>query len=709
MQTGLIRWTKKVIKIVVIVVVSLIALLFLLPYIMPATISQKIKTLVNRSIDGKVEFSKARLSFFNHFPSLTLTLYDFSSTGSAPYQHEKLFSADELALGIRLLPLIKGEIDVNKFFLSGADINILVNEKGEANYNIYRSSSNNTDTSSSSDTTTALKIEKIVIEKSDLVYNDSSSDILIKTKGLNYTGRGDLSKAIFDLRSHLTVDSFDLYYDSEPYVLKKRINADLVTKINTNSLAFEFTKNQLQINRLPLVASGKYEFLKKGYYMHFELKSDETKLRRVFTVLPPSYLGWMNKTKMKGTASITASLSGKYIGGTDTMPDLAFNMKVRDGYIAYEKAPAALSNLYLDFASRMKSLNPDSLSVNIDSVFFNIDKDYFNSVLKIKGYKEPYVFASIRSDLDLEKFDTALGLEKYDLKGKLKLMLNMNGKYAAGTSIPSFTLQCNLRDGYFHYTALPMPVQQINFNVTAKCPDNNYHNISAAFENIDIKALGNSIKGFVRLANTKDFPVDANLDVVFRLSDIQKFYPLDSLNIDGDLLMKVISTGNYQPAKKMFPKTEAIVKMENGSVKTKYYPAPIEKIAFNATVKNKEGTLSDLDVDIQPVSFEFEGKPFIVKADLENFDNIHYNIVSKGEIDLGRIYKVFSQKGWDVKGTVQTDLSLEGNQSDAVAGRYSRLHNKGTVKLNSIFVYSDLYPLPFLIDNGIFRFNQDEL
>ncbi len=107
----------------------MLGILFLLPYIMPGTISQKIKTLVNRSIDGKVEFSKARLSFFNHFPSLTLTLYDFSSTGSAPYQHEKLFSANELGLGIRILPLIKGEIDVNKFFLSGADINVLVNKK----------------------------------------------------------------------------------------------------------------------------------------------------------------------------------------------------------------------------------------------------------------------------------------------------------------------------------------------------------------------------------------------------------------------------------------------------------------------------------------------------------------------------------------------------------------------------------------------------
>jgi len=63
--------------------------MFALPYFFGDPISKKVKTLVNRSIDGKIEFSKAGLSFFNHFPSFTLKLYDF--TGSAPYQNQTSF------------------------------------------------------------------------------------------------------------------------------------------------------------------------------------------------------------------------------------------------------------------------------------------------------------------------------------------------------------------------------------------------------------------------------------------------------------------------------------------------------------------------------------------------------------------------------------------------------------------------------------------
>src|SRR4030095_12117721 len=198
MKVGL-KWIKKITKIIVITIVSLLLLLFLLPYIMPGTISEKIKTLVNRSIEGEVNFSKARLSFFNHFPALTLTLHDFTMKGSAPFQNDTLLSAGDMSFGIDIPALIGGSVTIDQFFLTNADINIQVNKNGDANYNVYKSNRAPDTSTSAPDTTTALKIEKIVIEKSNIVYDDRSSDVQINAHGLDYEGSGDLSKAIFDL------------------------------------------------------------------------------------------------------------------------------------------------------------------------------------------------------------------------------------------------------------------------------------------------------------------------------------------------------------------------------------------------------------------------------------------------------------------------------------------------------------------------------
>jgi AsmA protein len=712
----------KTVKITGISIVSLIVILFLLPYILPNTISDKVKQLVNRSINGEVNFSKARLTFFNHFPALTMTLQDFSLKGSPPFKSDTLLAANEVAFGINIFSLIKGNIEVDQFFITEGKINVKVNEQGDANYNVYQSSSSS-DTSSSSagDTTAALKIERIVIEKTDLHYDDLSSAILINAQGLDYTGRGDLSKAVFDLKSHLTVKKFDLYYDRYPYIMQKKIDADLLTSINTNSLALRFPKNTLHLNRLPMDFKGSFDFVEGGYDMNFQISTAAADLDDVMTALPPQYQGWLDKTTIKGKTDFKATLAGKYIAATQTMPDFALDLQVRKGSIAYEKAPVALSNLYLDMDYKLPGFDIEKQDLKLDSAFFNIGKDYFSTTLDLKGLSSPQVKAKANTSLDLASLDQALGLADYDLKGRLALNFTANGQYATGqnpakrrkeiiiTSIPAFTLNAALENGYVHYTLLPKPVEKLAFNMKVACPDNDYRHTSISIDNIDVKMMNNFINGFFKIGNAADFPVDAALKASINLPDIAQFYPLDSMELNGNLSVDLKSNGQYVSAKKIFPKTEAVFKLHGASIKTKYYPAPIQNIQIDATVANKQGTFRDLAVDIQPVSFEFEGKPFMIKADLRNLEDIQYDILSKGEVDLGRIYKVFAQQGLGITGTITTDLSLKGSEADAVAKRFAKLHNSGTLKVNDLTVTTEIYPLPFFIDKGWFRFQQDQM
>ncbi|MET0462507.1 MAG: AsmA family protein [Chitinophagaceae bacterium] len=712
----------KTVKITGISIVSLIALLFLLPYILPNTISDKVKQLVNRSINGEVNFSKARLTFFNHFPALTMTLQDFSLKGSAPFQTDTLLAANEVAFGINIFSLIKGDIEVDQFFITEGNIHVKVNEKGEANYNVYQSSpSSDTSTNSAGDTTAALKIEKIVIEKTDLRYDDLSSAILINAQGLDYTGRGDLSKAIFDLKSHLTVKKFDLYYDRYPYIMQKKIDADLLTSINTNSLALRFPKNTLHINRLPMDFKGSFDFVEGGYDMNFQISTAAADLDDVMTALPPQYQGWLEKTTIKGRTDFKAALAGKYLAATGTMPDFSLDLQVQKGSIAYEKAPAALNNLFLDMDYKLPGFDIEKQVLKLDSAFFNIGKDYFSTTLELKGLSSPQIKAKANSSLDLAALDQAIGLADYDLKGRLALNFTANGQYTTGqdpakrrkdiiiTSIPAFTLNASLENGYVHYTPLPKAVEKLAFNMNVACPDNDYHHTNVSIENIDVKMMNNFINGFLKIGNAADFPVDAALKASFNLPDIGQFYPLDSMELNGKLLIDLRSVGQYIAAKKIFPKTEAVFKLQGASVRTKYYPAAIENIQVDAVIANKQGTFRDLAVDIQPISFEFEGKPFMIKADVRNLEDIQYDILSKGEVDLGRIYKVFAQDGLNVTGTIVTDLSLKGSEADAVAKRFAKLHNSGTLKVNNLVVATEIYPLPFFIDKGWFRFQQDQM
>ena len=137
-----------------------------------------------------------------------------------------------------------------------------------------------------------------------MVYNDRSVPMQFIARGFNYNGSGDLSKDVFDLYTHTEMASVDFYYDNTPYILSKKVNADLVTKMNTKSLAFIFQKNNLLINRLPVQFTGRFGFLKNGFDIDFKFDSHETNLHDIVTALPPQYLKWLEKTDVRGAGDI---------------------------------------------------------------------------------------------------------------------------------------------------------------------------------------------------------------------------------------------------------------------------------------------------------------------------------------------------------------------------------------------------------------------
>ena len=219
-------------KITGITFVTLFLLLFIGPYLFPDTISKEIQKTINKNIKGEVKFKGASLSFFRHFPSLTLSLDEFMLKGAAPFQQDTLLYCKELSFGVNLSTIFSAQIKIDKVFLDESVINIKVDKKGNANYNVYQSTDK---TVTKEDTAaTAIKIEGIFINKSRLNYEDQSVPMRISAKGLNYSGKGDLSKAIFDLSSNANIDSLDVHYNNEPYLINKKINARLLTKININ-------------------------------------------------------------------------------------------------------------------------------------------------------------------------------------------------------------------------------------------------------------------------------------------------------------------------------------------------------------------------------------------------------------------------------------------------------------------------------------------
>lgn len=433
------RFFLKTLKFFAILIPTLLLLMFLLPVLFPGPVVRKVKAWANQNIEGELDFSKVRLSFFNHFPSLTATLYDANLKGSAPFKKDTLIAAEEISLGINIRRLIfGGDVYIDKIFVSNAFVNVLVNKKGEANYNVYVAKEKSATASSSDDA--SLKLEKIEITNTRFIYDDKSVDILIDAKGFNYTGNGDLDKDIFDLYSHANIDSLNFLMGTDAYLSNKKVNADLITKINTHSLAFFFEKNDLHINKLPVQFSGKLDFLSNGYDMDFSVASKKSTLAQLITAMPPAYLQWLEKTEVKGNADVALTLKGKYITSANIAPTLTFDMKINNGYVNHNKSPFPASDIYLDLHTRLPSLSTDSLNIVIDSINFKAAKNYLQGKFSMHGLTRPQIFANLKTLLNLNEIERATGLnagvsgnmtaaaivnrDYYDISAKGKILID---------------------------------------------------------------------------------------------------------------------------------------------------------------------------------------------------------------------------------------------------------------------------------------------
>ena len=619
---------KKVLRITGITFsVLFVVLIFLVltPFIFRDKFAALVKTTANKKLKTELNFSAMDVSFFHHFPNLTITLTNFSLKSSAPFTGDTLVRAHDISFGVNLGSLLGGPLKINRVYINQGRVLLEYNEKGASNFDVYNSGPAATSASpKSSGDGLAIRIEHIIFTKTDFIYSDPSIPLKITAHGINYHGQSDLSKEILRLASKVQIDSFDFSYNHLSYIKSKPIKADLMTKIDMNTLNMKFEKNDLHIKDIPFEFRGEFNFRKDGYTFFL-------------------------------------------------------------------------------------------------SLFSTLGKEYVSASLWLVSSKK--IFVSIKADvsLNLQNWTKGFDIKDTDLKGLFSMKLRAEGEYYTGQnpaskkpdtiplSIPDFTLTSSLRNGFYHDKRLPASLNRIFFDLKASAQNHDYRTVNLQLENLKAEFLKNRIEGFFRLKGLQDLPVEAHLATSVNLADLSKVVKLDSIQLQGMLDLNLNVNGKYAVSKKLFPLTTLSLSLKDGLLQTKYYPRPVTKINASATITNQTGKLSGTRVKLNPVSFLFEGNPFEIRADLSNPDNLSYNVVTKGSIDLGKIYHLFSYKGLDLDGFISTDLDLKGLQSDALAGRIEKLHNSGKFELRNIALRSEYLPKPLIVKSGIFRFENDKI
>lgn len=398
--------------------------------------------------------------------------------------------------------------------------------------------------------------------------------------------------------------------------------------------------------------------------------------------------------------------------------DLSTNTTINDLYINFENVA------YI--AHRPVSADA-TLEMDMKNMKFTFKENEFkvnDLPLKMDGWLSmPENTASILMDLNFStpetNFKSLLSLippvflkdyEGLEAKGEFVFKGMTKGEFNSEKELyPEFDISLLIKDGYFKYPELPTAVENVNVDMQVVNTTANLNNTV-----IDIKTFGmnlgkNPINGKVRLQGLEKYDIDANINATVNLAELAEIYPMDSLEIKGLYNLKLLAKGVYDEAQNRIPTIDADMTLKNGYVKSLAYPIPIENLEVEAHAKNTTGQMENMRVDLEKITMQVEGKPFSVSGHTEGVENLVYDLMIKGELDLATITKIVPLEDMTVTGLIKADIETKGSTAALDAEKYDQLPTSGDLSVqNLVFTSVDL-PQGMKITNAKVSFTPQQM
>ena len=168
---------KKILKVSAIIILVLILILALVPFFFQDQIEQNLKDNINKNLNAKVEWSDLNLSLLADFPNAEVSLENVSIINYKPFEGDTLFSAKNFELHMGLLQLFSPEsLIIDDVYVCEANINILINKEGLANYDIQKPKDTiKNPTKENKESDFNLELQSYEISNSNIRYKEDKS------------------------------------------------------------------------------------------------------------------------------------------------------------------------------------------------------------------------------------------------------------------------------------------------------------------------------------------------------------------------------------------------------------------------------------------------------------------------------------------------------------------------------------------------------
>lgn len=654
---------------------------FLLSVILTAFFEDKIGRLIiaelNKNITTELKVEDVSLSLIRAFPKVSATLKNvrLADTGK-----KNLLSIGELSFSMGIWSAFTGKPSISKIKLKDGVINIVIDNKGKPNYEIFKK---NTDNKSQNDV--SFSISKAIFDNFAITYTNQLKQSDYKatiTKG-TLAGEFSADQFILDLDTDWILNS--IMHENSNYLQEKPLSLTGKFDINSKKGTYKIKECLLNLASNNFTVEGSVNEGKNGTDFDLFALGKDINLESVFNLGISQLNDAAVRFKSKGIIQVNARIDGTLNASSNPAILVQYNLK--NGSVQGKDVGGMIDQIsFTGSFSNGWSHNFRTSSFSLDNCKASFNGLPFSLNLKLRNFEKPDIDLSANGKIPLERVYAFIAQAKGGtgfinvknvvIKGNMADMRSDQGatRVKASGSIL-------FEDAVLNYRGedLKFSTGEINFS-------NNFINLTK----VDLRGL------------------DSDLQIDGRISDYLPFIfskdPNDKLGLGINIHSNYINLERWMTMlsdkDEVQTKTTSSTPVNSGN--------PFDKI--QGTIK------ADLDVikhkKIMARNFSgdliFEGGDMLVSGDVQamegdwniegqlNFDNTGSHLKATLESSKVNIKEFFAQSDNFGQETL-TDNNLSGRLNSRIL-ILADWDKNGKFDINKLHVYGSMS-----VDNGEMR------
>ena len=413
---------------VVFLVLLVVAALVFLQMLKPR-LSDYIKTMINSSVEARVDYGDADISLFRAFPGISITLHDLQVSEKGGENSDTLGTVSRFSVTFDALSALSGELSVHSLSIDKPRVTVRIDSTGKNNWDIFPEAGPSSETPGEGGGFN-VSLRNFIIRDGFIAFHDSAGGNMLLIDGLEHQMKGRLSGGSSTLVTNNAVDRLSVTLGGVPWLYRARATFEAEIAADLERRKFLLRDNRLGLNDLGIVFNGTVSLLEDAVNTDIDFKADKTALKELLSLLPAVYENKYEKLDAEGSVVLAGHVKGLY--KQNQLPAFRLALDVSNGSFGYEGVPVKAENVGFRGSMENPGGDADKTVLSVPKLNLKINGTPFLMSLDVRTpVSDPYIDAAVNGSINLADFQRIYPVSDLQLSGELLSNIVVKGNLSA--------------------------------------------------------------------------------------------------------------------------------------------------------------------------------------------------------------------------------------------------------------------------------------